>query len=195
MILDDTTAAAKAGRLTASRREVHATNGVDRRRCPNAKVATHERRGALACQLGDQLSDEFGVLGVEVLATERVGELEELLDVMPERRGDSKRFVCVHLGHEDALPRRRRSRQAILTASFPSVDAARATRVTRRVRDEPPHRARRCTPSSFTSRGALRERRGAPRPGATRSGRTTDRQAESHDRGGCRSRGRSGPVR
>ena len=65
--------------------------------------ATHERRGALACQLGDQLSDEFGVLGVEVLATERVGELEELLDVMPERRGDPERFVFVHLGHEDAL--------------------------------------------------------------------------------------------
>ena len=90
------------GRCARSNKEVHATNGVDRRRCPNAKVDAHERRGALACQLGDQLSDEFGVLGVEVLATERVGELEELLDVMPER-GDPKRFVFVHLGHEDAL--------------------------------------------------------------------------------------------
>ena len=91
------------GSLCAVEKEVHATNGVDRRRYPNTKVATHERRRALACQLGDQLSDEFGVLGVEVLATERIGELEELLDVMPERRGDPKRFVCVHLGHEDAL--------------------------------------------------------------------------------------------
>ena len=34
---------------------------------------------------------------LEVLATERVGELEDLLDFRPERLGDSKRVVVSHV--------------------------------------------------------------------------------------------------
>jgi hypothetical protein len=57
-----------------------------------------ERRGTLAGQLGDELADEFAVPGVEVLAAERVGELEDLLDVVPESLGVTKGVVVTHVG-------------------------------------------------------------------------------------------------
>ena len=88
--------------LRSVEEEVHAAHGVDRRSSPDAKVAARERRGALARQFGDQLADKLGVLSVEMLAAERVGELEHLLDVTPERLGDSKRVVVAHLGEKSA---------------------------------------------------------------------------------------------
>ena len=78
--------------------EVHAAHRVDRRRSPNAKVAARERRWALASQLDDQLPDQFDVFGVEMLGTEWVGELEDLLNVVPERIGDAKWTVVAHAG-------------------------------------------------------------------------------------------------
>jgi hypothetical protein len=74
--------------------EVHTPHGVDRGPSPDAEVPTHERRGALARQLRDELAEQLAVLRVQVLGAERIGELEDLLDLMLARCRDSKGTVC-----------------------------------------------------------------------------------------------------
>ena len=59
--------------------------------------------GRLRASLAISLATSSACSASQVLATERIGELEELLDVAPERRRDTKRILVAHLGKEDAL--------------------------------------------------------------------------------------------
>ncbi len=100
--LDDTRVAgeligAEVGLLGAVEQEVHPSDRVDRSGRPDARIATHKRRGALARQPRDEHTTELTVLIVEMCGADCVGDREDLRDPRAQPGGNlelRERTVC-----------------------------------------------------------------------------------------------------
>lgn len=73
--------------LVAIEDEVEAAHGVQGAGGPDPGLAPLQRRGALARELRHQLSAELGVLRVEALGAEEIGERTDLVEPRPKRLG------------------------------------------------------------------------------------------------------------
>ncbi len=71
--------------LARVEQEVVGPHSVDRAGRPDGQSATLERRRALARELGNELAAELGVLVVEMLAVEPIGDREDLADFASQR--------------------------------------------------------------------------------------------------------------
>ncbi len=74
--------AGEVQRLGSVKQEVHAADGVDRRRRPDPQIAAQQWRGTLTRQLGNQSCAQPRVLCIEMLAAEPIDQRDDLLDVV-----------------------------------------------------------------------------------------------------------------
>jgi len=105
-------------RLGSVEQEVHAADGVDRRRRTDPQIAAQQRRGTLTREPGDQCCAQPRVLRIETLDTELIGQRDDLLDVGPQRARDvevvdarQSRTIIHHSSPRASSPQHRTERE------------------------------------------------------------------------------------